>query len=224
MLLIDFFVFFFFFFLMIRRPPRSTLFPYTTLFRSVGFEPVCLLLRTPNVWSTSRRRSAFSSQSVKRHTPSSPATAAGRVYVPHRRCPSRCRSVFCSRSQVTSIRSSAHLRIRWGGGTKLGIGLGCGHRLDRAHRPVVGHAPKAEPRLRRRPRLRPPDSPRRRATSRTEFRRAGARAPRRRWRGRGARRSALPTPARALPPAGSSAGSATRPQRGDSAPAGCPSC
>src|SRR2546426_5995300 len=27
----------FFFFLMIRRPPRSTLFPYTTLFRSVSF-------------------------------------------------------------------------------------------------------------------------------------------------------------------------------------------
>src|SRR6266481_6930631 len=26
----------FFFFLMIRRPPRSTLFPYTTLFRSIG--------------------------------------------------------------------------------------------------------------------------------------------------------------------------------------------
>src|SRR6266513_4488811 len=33
-LLIKFyFVFFIFFFLMIRRPPRSTLFPYTTLFR-----------------------------------------------------------------------------------------------------------------------------------------------------------------------------------------------
>src|SRR5579859_1247510 len=29
-----YFRFFFFFFLMIRRPPRSTLFPYTTLFRS----------------------------------------------------------------------------------------------------------------------------------------------------------------------------------------------
>src|SRR2546427_6914415 len=27
---------FFFFFLMIRRPPRSTLFPYTTLFRSAA--------------------------------------------------------------------------------------------------------------------------------------------------------------------------------------------
>src|SRR2546430_7218444 len=27
-----------FFFLMIRRPPRSTLFPYTTLFRSIFFQ------------------------------------------------------------------------------------------------------------------------------------------------------------------------------------------
>src|SRR3989337_3297253 len=27
-----------FFFLMIRRPPRSTLFPYTTLFRSAGWD------------------------------------------------------------------------------------------------------------------------------------------------------------------------------------------
>src|SRR5215211_3936103 len=34
MLYIFFFIFFYFFFLMIRRPPRSTLFPYTTLFRS----------------------------------------------------------------------------------------------------------------------------------------------------------------------------------------------
>src|SRR2546429_2691339 len=31
--------FFFFFFLMIRRPPRSTLFPYTTLFRSLACAP-----------------------------------------------------------------------------------------------------------------------------------------------------------------------------------------
>src|SRR2546422_7174051 len=29
----------FFFFLMIRRPPRSTLFPYTTLFRSLRSRP-----------------------------------------------------------------------------------------------------------------------------------------------------------------------------------------
>src|SRR5260221_4965946 len=31
-------IFLFFFFLMIRRPPRSTLFPYTTLFRSLSGE------------------------------------------------------------------------------------------------------------------------------------------------------------------------------------------
>src|SRR5256885_12893331 len=31
--------FLFFFFLMIRRPPRSTLFPYTTLFRSLQLQP-----------------------------------------------------------------------------------------------------------------------------------------------------------------------------------------
>src|SRR5437868_10592333 len=35
-LLIIIFYLFSFFFLMIRRPPRSTLFPYTTLFRSHG--------------------------------------------------------------------------------------------------------------------------------------------------------------------------------------------
>src|SRR2546430_13221224 len=37
----------FFFFLMIRRPPRSTLFPYTTLFRSVMDQPRLLENRDP---------------------------------------------------------------------------------------------------------------------------------------------------------------------------------
>src|SRR2546426_2933549 len=37
--------FFFFFFLMIRRPPRSTLFPYTTLFRSRAGELAACWLR-----------------------------------------------------------------------------------------------------------------------------------------------------------------------------------
>src|SRR5436190_11366575 len=36
MLVCLFFFIVFFFFLMIRRPPRSTLFPYTTLFRSLS--------------------------------------------------------------------------------------------------------------------------------------------------------------------------------------------
>src|SRR3712207_7512288 len=33
----------FFFFLMIRRPPRSTLFPYTTLFRSIADEKLHII-------------------------------------------------------------------------------------------------------------------------------------------------------------------------------------
>src|SRR2546426_2950704 len=37
---------YFFFFLMIRRPPRSTLFPYTTLFRSADVELSALALIT----------------------------------------------------------------------------------------------------------------------------------------------------------------------------------
>src|SRR5205823_13351527 len=39
--------FFFFFFLMIRRPPRSTLFPYTTLFRSDFLKVRCRLALLP---------------------------------------------------------------------------------------------------------------------------------------------------------------------------------
>src|SRR5215469_7367974 len=35
-MMISYLLFVYFFFLMIRRPPRSTLFPYTTLFRSAG--------------------------------------------------------------------------------------------------------------------------------------------------------------------------------------------
>src|SRR2546422_11746137 len=44
---------FFFFFLMIRRPPRSTLFPYTTLFRSVhglGVEALDEVHRLPRLF------------------------------------------------------------------------------------------------------------------------------------------------------------------------------
>src|SRR2546423_3409797 len=37
---------FFFFFLMIRRPPRSTLFPYTTLFRSIPKLRLILILNS----------------------------------------------------------------------------------------------------------------------------------------------------------------------------------
>src|SRR2546426_1338904 len=42
---------FFFFFLMIRRPPRSTLFPYTTLFRSALFKEWACFRETPFEYS-----------------------------------------------------------------------------------------------------------------------------------------------------------------------------
>src|SRR5216683_5711267 len=49
-------LFLFFFFLMIRRPPRSTLFPYTTLFRSqIG--PCARLGRARRRWPRAELRS-----------------------------------------------------------------------------------------------------------------------------------------------------------------------
>src|SRR5438552_10335576 len=51
---------FFFFFLMIRRPPRSTLFPYTTLFRSRNCRP------RSRVWSRASRNSASCTSSITR--------------------------------------------------------------------------------------------------------------------------------------------------------------
>src|SRR5215471_19475629 len=43
---------FFFFFLMIRRPPRSTLFPYTTLFRSGAGSGIDVAMSTLRLGST----------------------------------------------------------------------------------------------------------------------------------------------------------------------------
>src|SRR6516165_11709411 len=47
----------FFFFLMIRRPPRSTLFPYTTLFRSLDASPSRLGRRRRETRHPNGRRS-----------------------------------------------------------------------------------------------------------------------------------------------------------------------
>src|SRR2546422_3405795 len=54
-------MFFLFFFLMIRRPPRSTLFPYTTLFRSD--QPVAALQVQPRLG----RWKAALSRALRRH-------------------------------------------------------------------------------------------------------------------------------------------------------------
>src|SRR5256885_6767430 len=49
---------FFFFFLMIRRPPRSTLFPYTTLFRSRRWRTPASMLALGSKGSSTPRRAA----------------------------------------------------------------------------------------------------------------------------------------------------------------------
>src|SRR6266511_5606474 len=49
----------FFFFLMIRRPPRSTLFPYTTLFRS---RCPCQQFESPPPWPADTRSEEHTSE------------------------------------------------------------------------------------------------------------------------------------------------------------------
>src|SRR2546430_8415954 len=58
----------FFFFLMIRRPPRSTLFPYTTLFRSglhnpTRTAPACRVAALPAARRSEEHTSELQSQS-----------------------------------------------------------------------------------------------------------------------------------------------------------------
>src|SRR2546426_4440764 len=56
---------FFFFFLMIRRPPRSTLFPYTTLFRSSPFVTAISASRAAaRTCSAATTQNAFSTELI----------------------------------------------------------------------------------------------------------------------------------------------------------------
>src|SRR2546429_5737547 len=58
-------IYLFFFFLMIRRPPRSTLFPYTTLFRSV---PLHLAGALPDAFDARIAPDALQRQRSEEHT------------------------------------------------------------------------------------------------------------------------------------------------------------
>src|SRR3712207_8500296 len=88
-----------FFFLMIRRPPRSTLFPYTTLFRSLDEVPS----------GRARRGSAEShpARRVERH-----AAGAGREVLRHRGCGRRSRSPFRSEEHTSELQSRQYLVCR----------------------------------------------------------------------------------------------------------------
>src|SRR2546425_6290406 len=80
----------FFFFLMIRRPPRSTLFPYTTLFRSSAL---------PGYWKRSFRRRL-------RHNPNCWRTTTPRLVSPRRPWGTR------SEEHTSELQSLAYLVCR----------------------------------------------------------------------------------------------------------------
>src|SRR3712207_9447692 len=65
-----------FFFLMIRRPPRSTLFPYTTLFRSSVTAWKTTSGAAPLATSVATRRSAACSSARERSAPTACARSA----------------------------------------------------------------------------------------------------------------------------------------------------
>src|SRR3712207_8124234 len=81
---------FFFFFLMIRRPPRSTLFPYTTLFRSSSAAPAS----SPAARQTARAADTRPRRRPKRHVqPDSPTT---RLTLPEDRKSTRLNSIHAN--------------------------------------------------------------------------------------------------------------------------------
>src|SRR3989442_3657958 len=85
-----------FFFLMIRRPPRSTLFPYTTLFRSGSDFPPAVSARTPRQFRSRETRAADSGLGLV------PDASRGTVHPPGR-----------SRGGADSSVVSAWARARW---------------------------------------------------------------------------------------------------------------
>src|SRR5260370_27072747 len=75
-----------FFFLMIRRPPRSTLFPYTTLFRSAPFSRASWLVGTTKVYSGLGSRHChginYTNNQCQWNTPDHSGTAPGAAAKP----------------------------------------------------------------------------------------------------------------------------------------------
>src|SRR6266540_551225 len=115
-----FFLFSFFFFLMIRRPPRSTLFPYTTLFRSPAL-----------TWSGRRpRNSADTTAWSKRRS-----TARSRR--PRRACPasrSTTSSASCLRARAKRRRSRRSRARCSTAGSSTASGTGSALRCTRLRR------------------------------------------------------------------------------------------
>src|SRR6266568_3669769 len=102
---IFYFIFiFFFFFLMIRRPPRSTLFPYTTLFRSrrPGHPPA----------AKNAKLIPAAQQKITRAEKEMSRAGAARGKVPAK-LPAR---VIDPHARVARVRGGDQLRVLGGGG------------------------------------------------------------------------------------------------------------
>src|SRR5258707_227167 len=94
---------FWFFFLMIRRPPRSTLFPYTTLFRSChAFSPAGVLRKPVCGWAqeglTLPRTASADRKSTRLNSSHANISYA----------------VFCLKKKTTAGSLTSHLRTREG--------------------------------------------------------------------------------------------------------------
>src|SRR5690606_9755509 len=100
--------FFFFFFLMIRRPPRSTLFPYTTLFRStiadLGHDHRVLACSEHLLYRKSSGRSLLATASSEAEPITGPRTATWGPYPSTTRTPGPFRPVV-TRSPESSTRA-----------------------------------------------------------------------------------------------------------------------
>src|SRR5690348_17443843 len=98
----------FFFFLMIRRPPRSTLFPYTTLFRSraaaLPAAPGTTRRAPPRGPRTRRGRRRTRTGAARRRQPRSPRP--GRAWPRTRTAPWR------SEEHTSELQSPVHLVCR----------------------------------------------------------------------------------------------------------------
>src|SRR3989442_4474846 len=90
---------FFFFFLMIRRPPRSTLFPYTTLFRSTDDIHGHLEAETVRSGATSFQQAGM-------------AALAGQVSAYRARAPERTLLLDRSEEHTSELQSRPHLVCR----------------------------------------------------------------------------------------------------------------
>src|SRR5256885_9895767 len=93
----------FFFFLMIRRPPRSTLFPYTTLFRSGLAGPGTRAPRQPELRVLQEQGAAHGREGPARQDRKSTRLNSSHLVISY--------AVFCLKKKITSMRQFSLRRL-----------------------------------------------------------------------------------------------------------------